>query len=727
MSDTSDVTVQAPRPGSQREPGEGRPCRSTGYPVPEGYELIERLGEGGMGTVFLARQSGLGRPVALKYLTATAPGVADRFLREGKILSRLRHPNVVEVFGFVLLDEIPLLICEFVEGRDLRSVLAEEGAMRPSRALSLMRGALEGLAYAHGQGVVHRDLKSANLILTSAEHVKLLDFGVASCRDVEGELTRTGVIMGTPAYMAPEQTLGMHVDHRADIYSIGVILFELLAARVPFMDPNPLVVLEMQRKEQAPDLGSEAPGVGGALAGIVARCLAKDPSQRFQTVGELITALQEPAVVRESVARRTTRKTAALGPKPLAETMPGSAAPADRPPRVRVQGGADHPRAGRTTTGPGRPVLPPAAASSRRAWHLVAGAAAAGLAVLALLSTRPDTRHPPHPSVSASASQSSSRAAEQLTTEQVSTRVESLHKALFEGVEKPNDGRVSGPEAELWFTLLIRLARHCGQETPALSSALLESAPRSVTLAAVDRLTAIADQKLRFLEDCAPSLLAKPVSEVPLKHKRILYDCLTVLRVVDRLRVSYDLKPRFHAARWLGRSFCLGTGESSVGRPPSLEGTQRRALYLQAIGMGQTTNRALELGELVAGDNFDQVQKIQARLPLRAAAGRGRSPLTCAHLELDTQITMGHPTTLSPSDLVWVKMTEPVPWLFLLHETEEPPGKSSRIIYTHRLHPALIEAGTTCSLVVERNVLRKRDSARCYLLLHVNAVRLLAW
>lgn len=317
-----------PRPGAGKCPTCGLDIDASmggsewNVPVPDGYRILAKVGEGGMGAVFKAHDHRLDRVVALKYLTVTRKELVSRFVKEGQILARLVHPGIIRVYGYEVLGEAPVLICEFVEGESLADVLNREGKFLPARALKFMRLCLEALSAAHEMDVIHRDLKLENLLVTGDEELKLADFGVASCRDVSSGGTGSGIIVGTPSYMAPEQAMGQTVDPRADIYSVGVMLFELLTGRLPFEDPNPMKVLEMQVKKKPILVNRLDPAIGLELTALVARCLEKEPAKRFASAEELSQALSDPDLVR-SARRATSRLRVAEGtgrqdPKSLA-------------------------------------------------------------------------------------------------------------------------------------------------------------------------------------------------------------------------------------------------------------------------------------------------------------------------------------------------------------------------------------------------------------------------
>jgi serine/threonine-protein kinase len=256
------------------------------------YVLVERIGAGGMGLVYLAEQPAMGRQAVVKLLQPRLAGdaqVAARFQLEARAAAALNHPHIVTVYNYGLEPargpDTPatlFLAMEFLDGRSLDRVLAEEGPLPARRAIHIARQIAEALAAAHARGVVHRDLKPANVMLVSRgrdhDFVKVLDFGIAK---VEG-ITLTGgdTIFGTPEYMSPEQLRGQPLDGRSDLYALGVVLFELLAGRLPFAGATPEAQLAAHLEALPPSLAELAPGVPRGVAALVAQLLAKDRQAR---------------------------------------------------------------------------------------------------------------------------------------------------------------------------------------------------------------------------------------------------------------------------------------------------------------------------------------------------------------------------------------------------------------------------------------------------------------
>ncbi len=304
------------------------------------YEVLGRLGEGGVGVVYRGRQAHLGRFVAIKVLHQDAAGIPEwrrRFEREAKALSALAHPNVVPVTDFGIDGGVPFLVMELLQGKTLQELI-KEGPLPLGRTLDIVRQTLRGLAFAHGKGIVHRDLKPANVFLQElpdqADHVRLLDFGMAkflegsSSRTVPENLTRAGVVFGTPAYMSPEQVKAGSVDARSDVYTAGILLFELLAGRRPFLADSYEGYLAAHLTHPVPALAKLRPKVPAArlFQTLIGRAMAKKPAERFEDAGAMLAAL-EAVMARRPVAAAIGRGAGAPGKPRKPTPVPRSPSP----------------------------------------------------------------------------------------------------------------------------------------------------------------------------------------------------------------------------------------------------------------------------------------------------------------------------------------------------------------------------------------------------------------
>jgi eukaryotic-like serine/threonine-protein kinase len=257
------------------------------------YLLETEIASGGMGAVWRAHDEVLGRPVAIKVLhdrLAHDPDLVDRFRREAIAAARLSHPAVVRVFDTGIDDGVCYIVMELTEGRTLESMLAEDGRLRPADAARIMRGVLLGLAHAHRAGVVHRDVKPANILIDRG-FVKVADFGIAKAAFDTEDLTTTGNLLGTARYLAPEQVRGGDVDHRADLYAAGLVLYESITGR-PAFEGDTHIASAMKRltKDPVPP-GSMRSGIPRGLDAVIMRALAREPDDRFQTAEEMGSAL----------------------------------------------------------------------------------------------------------------------------------------------------------------------------------------------------------------------------------------------------------------------------------------------------------------------------------------------------------------------------------------------------------------------------------------------------
>jgi len=260
------------------------------------YEITEEIGKGGMATVFRAYQPSMDRHVAVKVIRASMLGDKlgrDRFQREARVVARLEHPHLLPVYDFDGEHDPPFIVMRFLEGGTLKQVM-EAGPLPPSEMIYTLRQVALALDYAHRQGVVHRDLKPSNIMIDREGNVFVADFGIARVTDAPRDLTGTGVVVGTPGYMAPEQARGKAaVDGRADVYSLGVIIFEMLAGRGPFERESPLDELMAHIQEAPPDVREFNPALPEDVSLVLRRALAKEPVQRQETAGELVGELAE--------------------------------------------------------------------------------------------------------------------------------------------------------------------------------------------------------------------------------------------------------------------------------------------------------------------------------------------------------------------------------------------------------------------------------------------------
>ena len=279
------------------------------------YRVVREIGRGGMAAVYLADDPKHHRQVAIKVFNADLAEVLgkDRFLREIELTAGLAHPHILPLYDSGVADGFAYYVMPFVEGRTLREYLAEKGRLPLDEALSIIKGVIDALAFAHRKGIIHRDIKPENVLLQGG-HALVADFGIARALSLAGDvaLTQTGMIVGTPSYMSPEQTVGDgSVDARSDIYSLACLLFEALTGAPPFKGGTAADVARRRLTEAAPRLGTSAANIPPAVDEAVAKALARDPKDRFSTAEEFASVLKAPpagAVAAEATPAKSAPK-----------------------------------------------------------------------------------------------------------------------------------------------------------------------------------------------------------------------------------------------------------------------------------------------------------------------------------------------------------------------------------------------------------------------------------
>ena len=274
---------------------------SPGVVVGGRFEIMEKIGEGGMATVFKARQESLGRYVAIKVLhkhLQSDIATLRRFDKEARSIAALNHHNLVGVIDNGVLDGCAYLVMDFIEGTRLADLLGNQ-KLRWSQFKDLANQLCAGLAHAHNHGLVHRDLKPGNIMLTEEnglQCVKIVDFGIAKSvkEDPTDPLTSTGEIFGTSYYMSPEQCQGQSIDHRSDIYSLGCVFFQMLSGELPFVGTTPIATVVKHLHDPVPKI--KRSDIPAHVQGVIERAMAKDADDRFQSVQELAAALNSAEV-----------------------------------------------------------------------------------------------------------------------------------------------------------------------------------------------------------------------------------------------------------------------------------------------------------------------------------------------------------------------------------------------------------------------------------------------
>jgi serine/threonine-protein kinase len=257
------------------------------------YRIVRELGVGGMGAVYEAVDQMLERPVAIKVLRAEIarqPELIERFRVEAVTLARLNHPAIATLYNFFREEEDYYMVMEFVRGGTLEDLIEKKQRLSPEEAVGVLGSALEGMAHAHGLGVLHRDIKPANIMIADDGAVKVTDFGIARILG-SSRMTREGRIIGTLEYIAPERIKGAEADARSDVYSAGVVLYEALAGRLPFIADTDLGTIEAHLHQSPPSLGELNVNCPADLEAAVRRALEKQPSRRFQSAEEFRAAI----------------------------------------------------------------------------------------------------------------------------------------------------------------------------------------------------------------------------------------------------------------------------------------------------------------------------------------------------------------------------------------------------------------------------------------------------
>jgi serine/threonine protein kinase len=347
------------------------------------YRIVEEVGRGGFADVYKAVDTTLDRTVALKFLEPRLlrePTFVERFQREAKLAANLKHPNIVFIHEFGWEAGTVYIAMEFLEGRTLKEVILQEGALPPRRIVNMVGQIASALDYAHGRGLVHRDIKPSNIMVGADDHVTVMDFGIAKAATLTA-LTTTGRIFGTPEYMSPEQAEGEEEpDARSDVYSLGVMVYEMFTDQVPFSGTTPLSIMRGHADKPPPSPSEVNPDVSSAVEAVLLRTLAKQREERYQSAGEMAVALQQ------AVGRAVAEEVKA--PPPVAAPPPEAPSPeAERaqtlPPAVPVPI-------------PARPALP---------WKWVAGIGAVVVVAVGLIALvsggGPKVRSTPTPEAAA--------------------------------------------------------------------------------------------------------------------------------------------------------------------------------------------------------------------------------------------------------------------------------------------------------------------------------------
>jgi serine/threonine-protein kinase len=267
------------------------------------WKLERKIGEGGMGAVYLAHDLQLDRKVAIKILASSLAHDAElvaRFEREARFTASLEHPNIVPIYAVGRFKNRPFMVMKYLEGQPLSALLRSQSVLQLDQVLALTRQVCNGLEFIHAKGYVHRDIKAGNIFVGPNGLATILDFGILRPKRNAESLTRTGMVMGTPQYMSPEQALGeKEIDHRSDLYALAVVIYECLAGTLPFDSDSDLSIIQMQAHAPAPDICQRANWISRPVGDLVMRALAKRPQDRFQSAGELASAFEAAVALQD--------------------------------------------------------------------------------------------------------------------------------------------------------------------------------------------------------------------------------------------------------------------------------------------------------------------------------------------------------------------------------------------------------------------------------------------
>src|SRR6266704_2211107 len=271
----------------------GQPMLEPGTILAQRYEILQILGEGGMGAVYKAMDRELSRPVALKVIRPDLAGnqaILDRFKQELLLAREVTHKNVIRIYDLGEAEGMKFITMEYVEGKDLRTLIHEQTKLAPEEAVEIMQQVCRALEAAHSVGIIHRDLKPQNIMRDKSGRILVMDFGLA--RTLQGDgMTQTGALIGTMDYMSPEQALGKELDQRSDLFTLGLIFYELLTGKMPYKADSAIASLLKRTQERAAPVAKYDPNIPQILSNIVSKCLEPDLKLRYQSASEIYTDL----------------------------------------------------------------------------------------------------------------------------------------------------------------------------------------------------------------------------------------------------------------------------------------------------------------------------------------------------------------------------------------------------------------------------------------------------
>src|SRR2546425_8483399 len=314
-----DSALPQAKQSSQSSALYGQPILQPGTVLGQRYMIMQLLGEGGMGAVYKAKDRELNRMVALKVIRpdlARNESIIQRFKQELILAHQVTHKNVIRIYDLGEAEGLKFITMEYIEGEDLRALIQEKKKLQPEEAVEIMQQVCRALEAAHSVGVIHRDLKPQNIMRDKTGRILVMDFGLARSLEAEG-MTQTGALVGTMEYMSPEQALGKELDQRSDLFALGLICYEMLTGKMPFVAESALASLIKRTQERAIPVSDVDDQIPGALCGIVSKCLERDLSDRYQSVSAVLADLN---TWKDKRAAGTIKFNASV--KPWGQTLP---------------------------------------------------------------------------------------------------------------------------------------------------------------------------------------------------------------------------------------------------------------------------------------------------------------------------------------------------------------------------------------------------------------------
>ncbi len=568
------------------------------------YRIVEKIGEGGMGAVYRATHQRLGREAAIKVLPRQLlddhPQFAQRFFVEARTAAQINHPNIVQVHDAGEQEGLHFIAMEFVKGVSLKQRLETRGALDEREGLKIVLQAARGLADAAKRNVIHRDIKPANLMINDKGAVKIADFGLAKDLESDVSVTQSGQILGTPAYMSPEQGEAETVDFRTDIYSLGVTFFEILTGAQPFQGDTPVAVLMKHCTSPVPDPRTLRTELSEPIAGIIMKMMAKKPADRYASYDELLAALRKAAKALRAASAPPPERPPTPPPRKPART-PDKTPPTLSKKKVKKR----HPRSGRRTESG---VRTPAPAASRTPLYIGAGAAALVVVVLIAVLAFRDTSPGGAPSPETDpAPEAGNEPPEEKKPGETLSMMEAYDRA-WEAAEQARRKADRFDDAGTWDAVVeaASRARDIGDTLEARALETLATARRDFALARNAEADGKLDEALELAEKALESEADVPGLATYAKALAARLDALRVQKAREKRIADLTKRAREHEAK---------------GSLPDLE----KAVSLWADVLAATVN---EEDRRVIGERIDALSR---RIEYAQAMARGREAEAAGH------------------------------------------------------------------------------------------------